>query len=155
MYEILKPAQKALTLSWRTLNSSFCGVGLQTPRIVSRNSQPILMRHTAFDSPHYKLPLTPFKEIQQGAEEGKTSGFLQIACNVLHPMFTNRLWPDKLHSTQNLFAFGLFMGPCSMYSKNLRAYSSREMPNLLHKRDPGADSVSLFQKLHHPNRNEK
>ena len=42
-----------------------------------------------------------------------------------------------------------------MYSKNLRAYSSRKMLNLLHKRDPGADSVSLLRKGHDPIRDEK
>ena len=70
-------------------------------------------------------------------------------------MFTNGFGPDKLHSMQNLFAFGIVMGPFSLYSKNLSAYSSIKMPNLLHKRDLGADSVSLFQKVHAPMRNEK
>ena len=72
--------------------------------------------------------------------EGDKQVVLLIDCNVLYPMFTKRFWPDKLHSTQNLFAIGIVMGPFSMYPKNFRAYSSRKMPNLLHKRNPGADA---------------
>ena len=102
--------------------------------------------------------LTPFqkkKKKHHGAEVGKTNDFLEIACYVLHPMFKSRFWLDKLHWTQNLFAFGMVIWSISMYSKNLNAYWSRKMPNLLHKKDTGADSVSLFQKVHHPMRNEK